>query len=301
MAPSAFTTGAIETRSGRRIGFASLGDATGLPVLYLHGAIGSPLQPTSSLVDVVDRLGLRWICVQRPGFAGSSPDPERTIRSFAADVAELARALALPRSVVLGVSAGGPYALACGHELPDWVATVSVCSSLSPLCAPHAVPGVPARVRLPLRGLAAAPAPCTRAFDATLRVARRWAPRTPVGTPTGALLAATRDGSGGLVADYLLSCRPWGFALEDVSVPVHVWHGARDRIVPVEHAWQIAASLPTCRTAVALGEGHFFFRRRIAEIVGAAVAQARGARLPAPLGGAPDGRPRGAVSRSRGS
>jgi hypothetical protein len=37
-------------------------------------------------------------------------------------------------------------------------------------------------------------------------------------------------------------------------------------VAPVEHAWQLAATLPRCRIFVDADEGHHFFRRRLKEI-----------------------------------
>jgi pimeloyl-ACP methyl ester carboxylesterase len=56
---------------------------------------------------------------------------------------------------------------------------------------------------------------------------------------------------------------------------VHLWHGERDRYVPVEHARALAAALPRCRARFDAQDGHFFFRRRVAEVLGALVAAAQ--------------------------
>lgn len=46
----------------------------------------------------------------------SSPKPKRRLLDWPADVRELVRHLELERYYIIGVSAGGPYALACAHE-----------------------------------------------------------------------------------------------------------------------------------------------------------------------------------------
>ena len=106
-------------------------------------------------------------------------------------------------------------------------------------------------------------------------------------TAVNGLLTAAADGVAGLVDDFLVCSRRWGFRLEEVKVPVHLWHGLQDNLVPAEHAWQLVSSLPNCRPAFDADEGHFFFRRRVNEIVTQLVDAAR-----------PDGRadavPRGA-------
>lgn len=68
----------------------------------------------------------------------------------------MADALGIERSAVVGVSAGGPYALAVARELGARVSRVALCSSLSPLCAPHRTPGMGRRIRLPLAPAVAA-------------------------------------------------------------------------------------------------------------------------------------------------
>src|ERR1700761_7059678 len=140
----------ITLRDGRRLAYTAAGPEDGLPVLYLHGAIGTAL----SIAAEIERFDLRFICVSRPGFGASQRQPGRSILGFAADVEQLADRLKLDRFVVIGVSAGGPYALACGAALGDRVSMIGVVSSLSPLCAPHAVPGMPAHIALALRALA---------------------------------------------------------------------------------------------------------------------------------------------------
>ncbi|MGH2944295.1 MAG: alpha/beta fold hydrolase, partial [Solirubrobacteraceae bacterium] len=102
------------------------------------------------------------------------------------------------------------------------------------------------------------------------------------------LLAAAGGGAGGMIDDYVVCARPWGFMPEDVRAPVHVWHGMQDALVPVDEAMVVAAALPHARIALDPDEGHFFYRRRLREILGdlvAAVAHGHHARsLPAPSG-----------------
>jgi hypothetical protein len=50
-----------------------------------------------------------------------------------------------------------------------------------------------------------------------------------------------------------------------------------DPLVPIEHALQLAATLPCCRVFFDADEGHHFFRRRLTEILAVLVG-----RVPAP-------------------
>jgi pimeloyl-ACP methyl ester carboxylesterase len=57
-------------------------------------------------------------------------------------------------------------------------------------------------------------------------------------------------------------------------VPVVLWHGGRDRLVPVDHALELAAALPACATRLEPRAGHFFFGKRVAEIIGSVLRPA---------------------------
>ena len=118
------------------------------------------LERSTALEAIADGLGVRYIAPNRPGFGGSDRAPGRTVLDFAADIRELTDALAISRFWVVGVSAGGPYALAIAHRLGARVSRAAVCSSLSPLCAPHQTPGMPLRIRVALAAIARAPDQC---------------------------------------------------------------------------------------------------------------------------------------------
>jgi pimeloyl-ACP methyl ester carboxylesterase len=282
----------IRLADGRALAVTEVGPQDGRPVMYLHGAIGAPLEPT--LAGAIEALGIRLILPQRPGFGRSEPQPRRTLLHFAADLEQLADRLELERFSVVGVSAGGPYAMAAAHRLSDRLNTVGVVSSLSPLCAPADVPGLPRRLRLPLKLLAAAPRTCAALGERAVRLIARHpgilrhvmtlgVPRSDRGHVArsaldfhAAFLQATSGGVRGLIDDHLLTSKPWGFALEEIACEVHVWHGMADVFVPSDHALHLVAGLPNCRAWFDPAEGHFFFRRRVREIL--AELAPRGAR-----------------------
>ena len=67
-------------------------DSGRLTVFWHHGTpnIGPPPEP---LFAASERLGLRWIGFDRPGYGGSSPLPGRDVASAASYVASVADAL----------------------------------------------------------------------------------------------------------------------------------------------------------------------------------------------------------------
>ena len=151
--PMLATTGAARTRDGRSITFWAVGPHDGFPVVYCHGAIGSPRWRTPQLDELIDRLAIRYVLVNRPGFGGSDPCPGRTVADFAGDLEHVIDALGHERFSVVGVSAGAPYALACGWRLHDRLAAVAAVSPLGPAFGPgsspsarYTVPMIPFRV-----------------------------------------------------------------------------------------------------------------------------------------------------------
>jgi pimeloyl-ACP methyl ester carboxylesterase len=298
--PMALATATRDTtmtlRDGRRISWSSGGPEDGVPIVYLHGAIGTSVDFTPELRALVERVGIRYIALSRPGFGRSDPCPGRRIADFPGDVERVADRLGLGRFALVGVSAGGPYALACARALPDRAAATAAVSSLSPLCPPHAGRSMPVHLRLALRALVRKPDLAARGGTHAMRIIERRPHAVARLCRAGAtpsdreLLAAAEGGSAaiesflaaasggvrGMIDDYVTVCSAWGFDLRDVLGEVHVWHGEQDRFVPVEHARALAAALPRCRATFDAQDGHFFFRRRLNEVLGALVAAVRG-------------------------
>jgi pimeloyl-ACP methyl ester carboxylesterase len=163
------STGEARARDGRRIAFATLGQPGGFPILYLHGAIGSPRWRTPELEALIVEYGIRYVVVNRPGFAGSDPSPGRRVVDFALDVHDLVDDLGYDRFAVLGVPAGAPYALACAWAMPERVVAIAAASPLAPKFGPGACRSV--RYKLP-RVAFSAPALGPALASATLGLAR---------------------------------------------------------------------------------------------------------------------------------
>ena len=128
----------VRLRDGRRLGFAEYGESTGRPVFHFHGSGGSRLEHPPDQ-QCLNELGIRFIGTDRPGHGLSDPKPDRTLLDWPDDVGELADQLGIDKFHVLGWSAGGPHALACGYKLRDRVVAGAIASGLAPpqLPAPY--------------------------------------------------------------------------------------------------------------------------------------------------------------------
>lgn len=242
------SAGVIRLRDGRSVTFVAAGPEDGFPVVYCHGAIGSPRWHTPGLDEVTDQLGIRYLVVNRPGFAGSDPSPGRTVADHARDVGELMSALGYCRFSVVGVSAGAPYALACGWALSERLVGLAAVSPLGPADGPGASPSL--RYRVPL-----VPFGSSRVGPALARFTLR------------ALGLERQTCARAMIDDYLVCRRPWGFDPGEVPIPVLLWHGRGDRLVPLAHTLALAAAIPTCEARVDPRGGHFFYSRRLVEIL----------------------------------
>lgn len=240
-----------------------------LVVLWHHGTpnIGTPPAPLFALSEP---LGIRWIGYDRPGYGGSTPVPDRSVASAAADAAAVADALGVDRFAVMGHSGGGPHALACAALLPDRVTAVVSVASLSPYSAGYfagMADGGVASLGAALAGRAAKEQHHAVPHD-DLDLGFLPADWEALGSDWswfGEIVAAAQAaGPAPVVDDDLAFVRPWGFPLPAVTCPVLLLHGAADRMVPSGHATRLAAQLPTAALEIVPSEGHITVMRHAA-------------------------------------
>lgn len=265
----------IRLADERTLACLELGDPGGAPVIYFHGFPGSRLEARLA-ADAAERLGLRLLAPDRPGFGESTFLPGRTIGNWAADVAELTDQLGLQRFAVVGVSGGGPYALGCAARIPGRLGGVALVGALGPLAGMRSTRGMVALNRLALALAARSPSMARLAIGLAARWVRqrpeRFLARMSAGAPAadravltdagyraifGASTAeALRQGGRGVAWELTLLARAWDFRLKEVSVPVRIWQGLADNIVPAAMARRLAGELPTSETQYLPGEGH---------------------------------------------
>lgn len=264
---------------GRRLGYAEFGDPAGDVVLWFHGTPGGRRQFPLVGRRAAEKAGLRVVMVERPGSGLSDPHTYARVADWAADMVHVVEALGAARLGVVGLSGGGPYALACAGEpgLAGRVAAVAVLGGVTPAVGPDA------------------------ATSGAIELARTFAPvlsalRRPLATATAGLLMpilplahfayqgfsglmpdgdkrvfanpdieamfvddillAAKGGFQALIDDARLFGRDWGFRLADVKAPVRWWHGDADPIVTLGDAQAAVARLPEAELTLMPDESH---------------------------------------------
>jgi len=265
----------IHLADERTLACLELGDLGGAPVIYFHGFPGSRLEAHLA-AEAAKRLRLRLLAPDRPGFGESTFLPGRTIGNWAEDVAELTDQLGLQRCAVVGVSGGGPYALACAARIPGRLRGVALVGALGPLAGVRSTRGMVALNRLALALAARSPSMARLAIGLAARWVRRrperFLARMSAGAPaadravltdagyraifSASTAEALRQGGWGVAWELTLLARAWDFRLQEVRVPVRIWQGLADNIVPAAMARRLAGELPTSETHYLPGEGH---------------------------------------------
>jgi pimeloyl-ACP methyl ester carboxylesterase len=87
---------------------------------------------------------------------------------------------------------------------------------------------------------------------------------------------AVREGPAGWRDDDLAFVRDWGFTVASVQVPVAIWQGGQDRMVPFSHGAWLAGQVPGARAHLLPGDGHLtLITSRFGEILDDLAALAR--------------------------
>lgn len=267
----------VEGPGGRALRVREDGAPDGVPLVAHHGTPGSRL-PYRRWVEDASERGIRLIAYDRPGYGGSDRHAGRVVADAAADVEAIADALGLDRILVHGRSGGGPHALACAALLGDRVAAAATFASVAPYDAVGldflagmgednvvelgaAVEGPdalgPLLEEFAPRLLGAEPEQLVDALKSLLSP-----PDVAVvsGELAEELIAATREGIGasrdGWLDDDLAFVKPWGFDLGSISVPLQLWQGRQDLMVPPAHGEWLAAYIPGVDARLSDADGH---------------------------------------------
>jgi pimeloyl-ACP methyl ester carboxylesterase len=249
----------------------------GTPLVYHMGtpSAGLPIAPE---VEAFAERGLRYVSFSRPGYGSSTRRPGRSVADVVEDTIAVLDAIGADRCHVIGWSGGGPHALACAALMPGRVVSVATIGGVAPypaegldwmadmgaenveefnaaLAGPDELMTFKERAAPILR--AVTPEGVANAFGDLIDDVDR-------GSLTGAFSAwmadnfheALRLGYWGWFDDDMAFTRPWGFRLDEIRVPVFVWQGGHDRMVPFAHGKWLAAQIPGARARLFPEHGH---------------------------------------------
>lgn len=269
---------AVRAGSGRSVEVITAGPADGLPFVFHTGTPSGLVPPPSSMIDAAAAAGLRMILYARPGYGRSGPQPGRRVASAPADITAILDHLGAGSFVTAGWSGGGPHALACAALLPGRCLAAATIAGVAPRDAGGLdwLAGMAPENHAEFSAAQAGEEPLTAFLQAVA---------DQIASVTGDDVAA---GLGGLVtpadqavlagefADYIAACfraalstgvagwrdddlafvANWGFDPGQIAIPVSVWQGDQDAMVPFAHGHWLASRIPGARGHLLPGEGH---------------------------------------------
>lgn len=269
----------VRTRDGRTLEVLTGGDPDGFPLLF-HGGSPSAAVPYAPLDDAAREAGLRFVTYSRPGYGGSTafPRPEPAYADDVADSEDLLDALGVDRFVTAGWSGGGPRALGCAALLPGRCLAAASLAGVGP----HDGAGLDWKAGMAEENVAeySAAEAGREAYAAYLEqefLPVLLADADDLAESLGGLLPPAdraamdrgftewltetfhRAGAqriAGVLDDGQAAVRPWGFDLGSITVPVLVYQGRQDAMVPYAHGAWLAAHVPGAEAHLTEDDGH---------------------------------------------
>ncbi|PYL61078.1 MAG: hypothetical protein DMF24_08405 [Verrucomicrobia bacterium] len=269
----------VQLPDGAVVAFEEFGDPNGVPVIFCHGWPSSRIM--ARLTDDPARdLAIRIISPDRPGISASSLHRDRKLSDWPRVVERIVEHLGVREFRMLAISGGAPYAYATAAAMPQRVRAIAIVGGAPPMAELVNAEGLlplyrrmltlyrtrprllrrlfylvrpilslrpPVRFRplllkiLMLRPCDAESLRDAEAFEAIFESQRR----------------AWRSSVEGVMVDGQIYAQPWGLAIEDVRIPVRLWHGKEDRAFSVHLAEEVAKRLPNCKARFVDNAGHY--------------------------------------------
>ena len=224
------------------------------------------------------KLDIRVIAPNRPGIGKSSPVENWTLSAWAPIVLEFTESLKLKRFSLLGVSGGGPYALAIAAELTDQVESAAIVSGAPPLADFDDRQGLHPAYRILIRMLRHSPWMIPPSL-AVAKVISKFPPwKFPMSLVVKTLNKPDKvalydravskivmrgfwEASAGktknVISDAKVYLAPWDVDLERIQCPTYFWHGEQDRNIPSWMTSHLASKIPGAVMNLMPDEGHF--------------------------------------------
>jgi pimeloyl-ACP methyl ester carboxylesterase len=267
------------------------GDINGHPIVYFHGTPGSRLDLAFG-DELVRRQSVRIISFDRPGYGGST-EAAFGLSSVARDALSIADSLGLGTFTTLGLSGGGPFALATAAIGGDRITGVGVASGAGPFeLVPNALdrlsdidkeayshlPGNPETAALGFasgfeelaqllrhgddEAVIAEFAPVLSDRDQVLMSDEMIGPKV-IGSMREGLSKSVLGGGW----DNVAWISAWDFDLSHVRCPVLLWYGENDLMAPPAYGEWLNEHLSNATLTMRPSEGHFGLIDHFAEVL----------------------------------
>lgn len=268
----------IQLRDGRNMGIASVGMDDGFPIIHFHGSGSSRLE-VILLAEQASDEGVRLIGLDRPGIGLSDPKSGYRLLDWPDDVVEVANQLGIERFAVEGLSAGGPFALACAYKIPHRLTACGLISTVSQTdlvmragnrsmrtmwwIGVHAPNIMLFYARLVQRMTGSDEASIEKylvRYSAHLGAADKQLLNDPKirRSIAQAMAESFRQGAEGNLEIVVTEIQPWGFQIDQIKFEkLFLWHGEQDKVMPIAPARLLAQILPHCTATFYPDDGHF--------------------------------------------
>ena len=277
--------------NGRNLGYDEHGSSIGKPLFYFHGSPSSRVESRLYVnEELLQSLNVHLIAVDRPGMGLSDFQHNRRILDWSQDVVALANHLNIDQFSILAYSLGGPYGLACAFSIPQRLHKVGIVSGAALFTDPELVKNINEGTRRFLTMPREKPMLSRLFLWMMLSFMPRVAPNRFIAQansllpePDRPIVAediafqrgflrmmreAMKQGIRGAHYESLLSITDWGFRLQEIKIPIQIWHGDADQNIPVEMARFAAKAIPNCEAKIHPNEGHLsLFKKHVEEII----------------------------------
>jgi pimeloyl-ACP methyl ester carboxylesterase len=277
----------LTTPDGRVLHVYEAGDSSGTLVISHHGTPGAGLI-TRSWHDSAVARGIRLIGYDRPGYGRSKRHAGRRVADAAADTAAIADQVGAGRFATWGVSGGGPHALACAALLGDRVFAAATIASAAPadgdgldflagMGEDNVIEfGAAAEGEVPLRAfldearqemLAATPEQLTGLLESLLPEVDKAVLHGEVADYLHVtMIGGLGESDDGWFDDDMAFVSDWGFALDDIAIPVLLLQGEQDLFVPLAHGRWLAQRIRGVDARLSAQDGHLSLFARIDDV-----------------------------------
>ena len=278
----------VRAAGGRDLEVLVDGPEGGTVLLFHHGTPMAALR-NPIVANPAAKRGLRTVVYSRPGYAASTPSHGRTVADAAEDSEAILDALSADHFVTLGWSGGGPHALACAALLSERCLAAATIASI----APNGVAGLDWLAGMGQENIDEFGAALQGEASLSAFLEKDAADLAGVTGPelAGALGGLVSDvdkaALNGELADWLAESfrrsvstgiagwrdddlafgRPWGFEVTGIRIPVAIWQGAQDRMVPFDHGRWLAANVAGAQSRLLDDEGHISLLNHIDRIL----------------------------------